>query len=246
MKIHSKTIDYYINRLRRNQYFSLAGYSDAEWYCIMGKREGELTALGQRISAVHGLKLLEVLRRRQYTPNFLFAIPCCLQYLPSFEDGEVRKFLFSKDINIECYERDSITDSLAEDAGLFPLIKQLHSLKCVIIGNKHLRGLSFLGYAHFIEVSSPNLHLEEGGIEKAVSEALTYGEPAVYLISAGVSAAIIADRLHDEIPNSFFIDCGSIWDAFVGIGQQREWRAKLYSDPKKMKEWRHANLFGKD
>ncbi|GAG77896.1 unnamed protein product, partial [marine sediment metagenome] len=154
-------------------------------------------------------------------------------------------------INIEAYERDMILDDLARDAGLFPLINQLQKMDVVIIGPRPLRRLHFLNRKHFVQISSPNLHLEFkqdrkrlSGIDWAVEDALEYGKPAVYLVSAGVSAAVIIDRLHDEIPDSFFIDCGSIWDAFVGIGEQREWRANLYDNPIALAEWEGRNLYG--
>jgi len=62
--------------------------------------------------------------------------------------------------------------------------------------------------------------------------------------SAGVSAAVIIDKLHDEIPDSFFIDCGSIWDAFARVGAQRAWRGKLYENDKAYDQWVRKNIYG--
>jgi hypothetical protein len=135
-----------------------------------------------------------------------------------------------------------VMDDLAANAGLYPFIHQLQKMCTCVIGNEALRGLDFLGYDHFVSVSSPNLHMEENGIERAVDMAYAFGKPAVYLISAGVSAALIIDKLHDLISDSFFIDCDSIWDAFVGIGGQRTWRAKLYASPKAWHKWKAKNL----
>jgi hypothetical protein len=77
-----------------------------------------------------------------------------------------------------------------------------------------------------------------------VEAAKRYGKSAVYCVSAGVSAAIIIDQLHDTLPDSCLLDCGSIWDAFVGIGGQRQWRAELYANPKAWERWKRKNLYG--
>lgn len=247
--VHEKDIGYYVDHLKAGNHFSIAGYSDAEWYCILGIRAGDRTGLGQIIDQKHGKKLIDVMKRRQDCNTFLFAIPRCLHNLPHFCDYAIEDFLRGIGLEIDWFERDMVTDDLAEHAELFPFIRQLQSPdteSITIIGNKHLRGLKqFLDYQHFVEISSPNLHMESGGIEKAVALAISYGKPGVYLVSAGVSAAVIIDRLHDEIKDSWFIDCGSIWDAFVGIGGQREWRAELYANPQRLEQWKRDNIYGK-
>lgn len=249
MIIYRKPIEWYVDKLKNDEYFSLAGYSDAEWYCILHHRVGTATALGQIITEEHGEKLEDVLVRRHGDARFMFAMPSCLRQLPAFRSSRIERHINHKLKlwEFEAYERDMVTDDLARDAGLHPFIEQLQKMNVVIIGNEALRGLEFLKYKHFVEISSPNLHMENDGILNAAMEAsFGYGEPGVYLISAGVSTAIIIDLLHDAILDSWFIDCGSIWDAFVGIGGQREWRAKLYEDEDKYQKWLNKNLHGEE
>jgi hypothetical protein len=250
LMLHRKEMDYYITRLKRGMYFSLAGYSDAEFYCMMNKRIGTKTGLGQILDSTHGDKLFEVLDRRQLDLRFLISIPQCLWDLPEFSKNSIGDFFLKEDLEIEAYERDMILDDLARDAGLFPFIKQLQKMNVVVVGNKDLRKLDFLKYKHFVEISSPNLHIEEGGIGTAVKDCINFlknpPESPVFLISAGVSAAVIIDELHDVTPSAFFIDCGSIWDAFVGVGGQREWRAELYANREKWRGWIRKNLHGED
>lgn len=252
MKIREESIYHYIGWLKEGRFFSFAGFSDAEWYCILGLYQGEKSGLGQVIDAAHGQRLLDVLKRRQKDEGkFLIAVPKCLwrgrpnDGVTGLADGEIDWFLGRHDIRIEGWERDMVLDDLARDAGLHPFIHQLRYMPVAVIGPAPLRGLAFLKYRHFVEISTPNLHMEPGGIEQAIESAKSYGRSGVYLVSAGVSAAVIIDGLHDAIPDSWFIDCGSIWDAFVGIGGQREWRAKLYADPEALEKWKHDNLHGK-
>ena len=207
-----------------------------------------------------------MLRRRWNDNRFLFAVPDCLwpgarwdaegnvtaawPGLPGFAEGQIDHFLGRYNIWMEAYERDRVTDDLARKADLFPLIAELQHWPLCLIGPEPLDGMK----QHlapdwewrFVPISTPNLHKEEGGIERTVELASAGRVPGIYLVSAGVSAAIIIDRLHDAIPDSWFLDCGSIWDAFVGIGGQREWRAKLYADPVAWEQWKRDNLEGKD
>jgi len=37
---HDKPIEFYIDQMYQHQEFSIAGFSDAEFYCMMGIREG--------------------------------------------------------------------------------------------------------------------------------------------------------------------------------------------------------------
>lgn len=254
--IHKFPLTYYVKKLQKKEHFAFVGYSDAEWFCILKHQLGNLTGLGQVLDPVIGELLGQVLQDRKNDPNFLFAVPSCMWELENFTEisidrkdksicDRIEQYLSDHNLtDIVFHERDMVLDDCARDAGLYPFIEQLQKMHTVIIGPKPLHDLDFLDYNHFIEISNPNLHMEKDGIKTAVQEALEYGEKAVYLISAGLSAALIIHNLWDTIPESIFMDCGSIWDGFVGIGGQRPWREKLYTNPDKYKMWRHKNLYG--
>ena len=250
MNFVEQPIEFYLDKMQRGNPFAQAGFSDAEWYSILRKRTGERTGLGQIIDAKHGELLLDVLVRRKDDPKWFFAMPEALWdgSVPILEGDKVGQFLKSLGIILTIYERDQITDDLARDAGLYPLIKQVQQMQSVVIGPVELRNLDFLGTdpADFIAISSPNLHQESDGIEGAVLRAASrlkrLPQGSICLVSAGVSAAIIIDRLYEQLPQHFYWDSGSVWDAFVGIGGQREWRANLYDDPQSLEEWKRKNL----
>lgn len=244
MIIREKPMSWYINRLRRGMSFCFPGYSDAEFYSMMGVRAGDTSGLGQVLDPTHGKRLIDVMRRRQKDPKWFFAIPKCLWSLPVFEAYSIDTFLREQGIQIEGYERDMVLDDLARDAGLFPFITQLQQMDTVIIGPEPLQNaLGFLDYKEMIEITSPNLHMTEAGIEFAAERGYKY-QDVVFLISAGVSAPCIIDLLYENNPDNTYIDCGSIWDAFAGIGGQRQWRANLYANPDKLNSWRRKNVHG--
>lgn len=247
MLIHEHPIQWYIDKMIHGETFCFPGYSDAEFFSMMGIRLNNLTGLGQVIHYATGQKLLDVMQRRQASKDWLFAIPKCLWDLPQLTPPAttIDTYLKKHKVKIEGYERDMVLDDLARDAGLFPLIQQLQDMDTVVIGNQWLSGLKFLDSKQFIPIPSPNLHMEIFGLEKVVQAAMERPRrDCVYLISAGVSAPLIIDRLYDLIPDSWFIDCGSIWDAFVGIGGQRTWRANLYANPVAHQKWKEKCLYG--
>jgi hypothetical protein len=249
MNIIENPLSYYVKRLQTGPRFAFVGYSDAEWYCIIRHRLGLHTGLGQKIDADTGDKLLSVLKRRNDDSDFLVAIPKCLW---TMEDcvtlsigQQIESAVESAGVTGPFFERDVVLDDAARSADLFPLISQLRKMRTAVIGNpalEHLRPI--IPFQAFVATTSPNHHLEPGGIEATI-ESCQGISPDVFLVSAGISAALIIDGLYDKFPRSTFLDCGSIWDAFVGIGCQREWRRLLYSNPEALARWRKDNLNGK-
>ena len=241
MVIKEETIEFYIEKLKKNEYFSVSGFGDSEWICLLPDtgRLNTRSGYGQLHTWEAGKMLREALRIEK---DYFCATPKVIKEIrkEAYLDGFLEK-LGLKDL--EFYERDMVTDDLAATlGGLQPLIKQLRKMNVVIIGNQHLKGLHFLNPKKIITIPDNDFHLDEEGMNKVVKECIDYWKPSVYLFSTGISAAIMIGKLHNKIPKSWFIDCGSIWDCFVGTGGQREWRAKLYKDPKLLKEWKDKNL----
>jgi hypothetical protein len=153
-------------------------------------------------------------------------------------DTMVDKMLNIIGEDIEFYEKDIWHKEMC-NANLYPLIRAIRSKNTVIIGNKMLRGLTFLKYSKFIEVDYPNCFDD---LNRVANEILYYNQPGVYVFACGIPATLFVQAVHGKIENSWFIDMGSIWDGFVGIGGQRPTRRELYKNPGIWKEWRDKNL----
>lgn len=236
MTILEKDITWYIDQFDRP--FSFPGYSDAEWFCMIGEREGDRTGQGQLLSTVVAQSLKESLRH--HDDRFFPAFP---KILNSFPQGERIREL-ADGSNQTWYERDMVTDDLAAKAGLYPLISKLQTMKVGVVGNKHLRGLSFLNYTAFFEIAEQDFHLKERALRGIIRDILKDTSCDIYIFSAGISAAMMIGQLHGK-KKAVLFDCGSMWDAFVGIGRQREWREKLYKDPEALAAWQKKNVYGK-
>jgi len=228
--VHNKSLDWYIKKLIKKEYFSIGAYGDGEWTAILDKPLGQTNAEG----TIYTQELCDALEKSLEfkSDNFFFSSP------KGIMEKRIDKFLKKKELDIEFYEKEMWNDEMVA-GNLSPFIRQLRKMNVVIISNKHLRKLDFLNYDKFIEVGYPNCYTE---LDRVYRECLEYGKSGVYLVAMGLPATLLVQKLHGRILNSFFLDLGSIWDAFVGIGGQRGFRQELYADKEKYKQWREANL----
>lgn len=236
-------MEWYLEKLRNNDYFAMGMYGDGELQCIFNAslngnfdKNCEGTIYDKKLSE----EMLESLKYDK--PGFLFSAANTFIQHPDFlQYGKwMDETLDKLGVQIEFVEKNVWNEEMKR-ANLAPLIRELRKKKVCIISNENLRALTFLNYDKFIEIGYPNCYLD-GTLAKAGDEAIKYGQEAVYIIAAGIPATLLAQRLHTALPKAFILDLGSIWDGFCGIGAQRSFRANLYANPDQYKVWREANL----
>lgn len=233
MKIIYYPLTWYVNRLRRREYFSMGMFGDGEWDAVRGLRTGEYNCQGTEFTDELQNKLRKCLKYRH--PDYLFSTPEILTHVSEVGPNYMLAAqTFGK--GIEFVEKDMWDDAVRTGI-LTPFIQQLQNMDVTIISNRHLRKLRFLRYDSFIEIGFPNIMSALPMIVKAALG--EYSEGRVYLVSAGMPAAIITQAIHKAYKKVFALDLGSIWDAFVHIGAERGWRAELYADERKYREWRN-------
>lgn len=250
--IKEQPVEYYTHRIASGFRFAFAGYSDAEWFCMLRYNIGRRTGAGQILEPEVGNRLLEIIVRRNKDSDFLIAVPSCI-----WEEGtDFQTARIPQQINdrlsragvdaITFYERDMVLDGLAENAGIWPWISQLRKSRVVMIGNANLRRVreEAFDFEHFLEIPPIDFHLHRDGVGRLVEQAseMDIAEGSVFSVSAGVSAAPIIDALYDVYPACCLIDFGSTWDVFCGIGAQRKWRGDLYASPDKLQAWKDRSL----
>ena len=235
MIIHDKPLEYYIDRLKNNEYFGMSMFGDGELIGIFDERTGRENAEG----TTYTIELRDALREslRFKDENFIFSIPAVVQTDEVFGPKKLDNYLKANEIDIEGYEKD-IWDVASREAKLAPLIQQLRKMNVCLIGNEAFAGkLDFVN--KHIPLDYPNCFHQRSRIRKQLLLGSKY---QVYLFAAGLPAAIFVQDVCKRISNAFFIDIGSILDGFIGIGAQRGWRAELYADEEKYKEWMQKNL----
>lgn len=237
MEIRENRISWYIEQM--DNPYSFARYGDSELFCMAGEREGTRSGFGQLHTVKVKDQLLNPLRRRK--KRFFPGFPKCALSLPA---APIIQGMIDMEIPwVTWYEQDMVTDELAERAGLYPFIKKLQSMDVYIVGPWPLRGLDFLNYKKFFQIPEQDFHLSKE-LDEVEDAILKHNKKGIYLFSGGIGATILIGRLHGKLDAVLF-DCGSIWDAFVGIGGQREWREKLYKNQDLLLDWKKRNIYGK-
>ena len=216
---------------------------DGEWQAIFNhvfKRNYTANCEGTNYVPELCQKLAESLTFK--SPNFYFSAPDTFKKVREYFEYERLADLACKRMGAEIeFVEKNIWNKMMCEAKLGQLIKQLRQMDVYVVSNKALRKLDFLNYKGFYEIGYPNCYTD-GTLQKAGDDILKDKKPGVYIIAAGIPAILLAQRLHNQIPNSWFIDMGSIWDTFVGIGGQRPTRRHLYSHPEEYAKWREDNL----
>lgn len=236
MTLNNYDIDFYLNKIRNNEPFSIGMYGDGEWQCIFNQcglsfaKNCEDTIYSPELSK----QMYDSLSFNE--ENFYFAAPDTFKIVPQYFGYE--KTIDEYFPNKVFYEKNVWNKAMCK-AELYPVISEFRKHNVCIIGNKMLKGLTFLNYDKFIEVSYPNCF---GELESVVKQCLEYGKEGIYIFACGIPATLFVQALHGKIPNSWFLDLGSIWDGFVGIGGQRPTRRQFYLNQELWKEWVDKNL----
>lgn len=229
MNIKDYPLSFYINKLNNDEYFSLGMYGDGEFQCIANSLVGEgfkKNCEGTLYTKELSEAMAESLKFK--SDNFFFSA-CKME--------GVDRMLKLLGVEIEFHEKDMWHKAMYMSE-LKPLIDVLKTKNLCIISNKMLRNLSFLNYDHFIEIDYPNCFSQ---LDEITQKVLDYSKEGVYLFACGIPATLFVQKLHGKISNSWFLDLGSIWDGFVGIGGQRPARRELYENPEKWKDWYKKN-----
>ncbi len=239
MIIHNKPIEWYIEKLKNKEYFSMGMYGDGEWIAMFKERVGRGNAENTIYTSELCDALIESLKFK--SDNFIFSVPEVLKNpeLSGIGEKKIDNFLKSIEVEgIEFYEKD-MWDVAAREAKLAPFIQQLRKMKVCFVGNVAFEGkLDFVDQS--IPLNYPNCFIQRDYVSHNIL--VNNNNCDVYLFAAGLPAAVFVQDVCEKKPNSFFIDIGSIFDGLIGIGTQRGWRAELYADKNKYKKWLKQNL----
>jgi len=218
--LRREPLEFYVDKLKRNDYFSLARFGDGELYCLWGAK-GENSNKCRYSPELR--KGLEESFRHKKDKKFIYGMQ---HVLP--RDLKMAQSMY----DVDWYDSEVFGEALAS-GGLYPLIAQLRVMNTVVIGNKDIKadvGRIFYN-THFIEVPASNaLDVKDDVLKQCRALA-----PACFLFSCGMAANVFIADLHG-LKKSFLIDLGHIWDPFTGNMS----RCDLYG---KTKEEIERNLY---
>jgi hypothetical protein len=213
VRVRPRPLSYYVSMLRDRKPFSFSRFGDGEWNAILDK-PGE-NCDGHAFFSELGADLRDaIMHKLPYLYGMQVRAVKCM-------GKEIWQFLAKNQTGIDWHDADVF--HYCNNAGsLFPLVRQLRTMKVVVVGPTHLRGLadSVFPYAGFIEIPLKNCYLDKENILKRMGE---YREkagpgPAVYAFSASMTTNVLIHRLYPAMGDtSWLIDFGSLWDVYVGV-----------------------------
>lgn len=218
-------LQYYVDKLKRGEKFSLARYGDGEMLCMWGKQGANSN--GCRYSPELRVALLGSMNHKN-DPTFIYGMQ---RVLPQDRTRIEKEYP-----DVDWHDTEIFSEAVA-NGKLYPLIEQLRKMELVIIGNKSLLPLNkILKPLYFITVQTSNSFEERETVKKSILEIAHFRgknnsieDERVYLFSCGMAANALISELHGKY-NGWLIDVGHIWDPFVGNMSRCDLEGKTLED----------------
>lgn len=207
----SYNLEYYVDKLKKGEKFSLIRFGDGEMYCMWGK-QGE-NSNGCRYSSELREALLKSMTIKD--PQFIYGMQ---RVLPR---DRVR---FEQEYpDIEFHDSEIWGEAVAQGK-LYPLIEQLKKMPVFLIGNETLKPVAEMLGAFFKKVPPSNAFDKPYPFTTAHSG-------MVFLFCAGMASNVWIAEHWDK--DNWYIDVGHIWDPLVGIMSRCDLEGKTLEDMKK-------------
>ena len=221
----------FLSNLQNNIAFSFARYGDGEWNAILGtKSKKKANCDGHKYFADMGQELGKILKD---CPDYILG----MQNLAMRQRGdEIQNFI--KDLNLSWTNAD-ILHNASIKGKLFLLFNILKGLsdRIVIIGPYYLRDIKIkFDYKKFIEISEVDCWNDSDRIVNECAGILVGNPNMILLFSGSMAANVWIDRLYKHFGQYHsFIDCGSVWDPYIGQDKRSYHKQILAREAKQKK-----------
>lgn len=192
-----------LKKLEKGEPLAFSRYGDGEFNAMFGKKGANCD--GHEYFEDMGVRLFEIL---QSEPKYMMGIqPLALTVM----EEEKLNFVKGLDvdwINSDCLHNASINEHLER------FFKVLNNKKVCLIANS-----SFVDFPanhrwyEYLNIPSENCW---NRYEEILGDCKTFPESDIYLFCASMMTNVLIDDLYKWNPNNTYIDCGSIFDPYVG------------------------------
>lgn len=205
--------------LRLGVPFAFSRWGDGEWAAILGRSGTNCD--GHPYSGALNRALSAVLER---PPTYLVA----LQAFAMRQDGAaITAWLARRALRLPWVDADVFAQASLSGT-LTPLIEVLRARGIVLVGPDHLEGLRLFPMLGVVRVPSTNSFAAFARLQRDLLELLPHVPPqAVVAVSAGMTANLLVDAVHQADAGRTVIDFGSLWDPYVGRRSRKYHRAVL-------------------
>lgn len=211
-------LDYYVDKLKKGEKFSLARYGDGEFLCMWGKKGGNSNGCAYtpelREALLESMKITD--------PNFIFGMQ---RVLPADEKKAIEMW------PVDWHDSEFLSEAVAEGK-LFPLIEQLRKMKVAVISNTDVINTTSKIIYNFAGSRVPKSNAYEG--REHLVNFITHKydpeiQPEVFLFSCGMAANALIGECHGKT-DAWLIDVGHIWDPFSGLMSRCDLEGKTQED----------------
>ena len=223
MKVVSRELPYYVNRIKSGEPYSFVRYGDGEWSAAF-LHDRRRTSSGSQYLHIPGLK--------KDMADSLRGIYKDVRYIPSLRPTSIDRSPRQRIINAwlkknvpahVVWHDCRVFYRYSKHGRLFPFIEALRDLDLpiVVVGPVRLKRLHNKAFpiAHFIPIPNEDCYKLKS---RLIRQCLNIGEPACYLFTAGPAAKVLIYKLFPPLgKQSFLFDMGSLWDIYVGKASRR-------------------------
>jgi len=186
---------------------SLSRWGDGEWHAILGHRGQNCD--GQVYTAPLRDALTGVLVDR---PTYQLGLqPFALTRLGT----AIRAWLDARHLAPDWVNGDLFAEH-SQSGTLAPFLAAVSERTVVFVGPPHLDELSLFPVARSVRIPARSAFAVWRDILRNVQQAIQATSADVVLLSAGMSSNLIVHALSTSHPGVSALDCGSLWEPYVG------------------------------
>lgn len=202
------TFELLIEKLKKGEDFSWSRFGDGEWAAILqNRKEGAMNCDGHHYFPDLGTSLTRIVDSQ---PNYFIGLQN-LAREQNKDDWDFQRLVEKNEwCDNEMLHRASIKGYLNE---FFDAVNE-NSPYIVLVGNDSLRQLTQIKYNAFISIPEKDCWTAYSDIVRQISRLLG-NEPCTILYCASMMSNVLIDTFNTW-PNITQIDCGSVFDPYVG------------------------------
>ena len=208
LAVRARPLSTFVSHLQKHVPFAFSRWGDGEWNALLGYTGA--TCDGQVYSSELRARLTDVLERR---PSYWLGLQSLAQKV---HGPAMIAWLARRRLSLSWIDADVLAQASRQDV-LEPFLAALQGRDVVLVGPATLRSLSVISPKAFVEVSPKDAFADLVATSTRIQEALQGLIDPVVCLSAGPTAKLLVDAGVRARPDATWIDCGSLWEPYVGI-----------------------------
>lgn len=221
-----RKLEYYLEKLKKGEHFSMTRYGDGEFKAMLSPNPKKKNYSGHHFYPRMVVEMMRALYKGYHQENhFVSCRRNTIRFAPDYIQNE----------NFQWEDCDWFIKA-ADRGELYPLVEQLRKMKVVVIGSKELLGggrrIFENSVAETVEVPLKDAWLAIAGdpihvgrkiiLDELLVLSDRLGDDVVYSFSASFLTKTLIVDLHEQRPNNWFLDFGSLWDPYAGFISRKE------------------------